>query len=264
CGLYVPMLAGRGLEHTGGTIDKLESIPGYETYLEINDFKKIVENVGISIMSQTKEICPADQKIYALRDITNTVKSFPLICGSIMSKKIAEGIQGLVLDIKIGNGAFMRTFSEGEKLGSLLKKVGNLHGIDVALCYTSMDQPLGKSAGLWCEVQESMECLKGKGSQDLMDVVCHLAKHALCLSGIKGALDKIKMVIDDGSALDKFYQMVQAHRGLTKNLDDSGFNKPLYKKEIHAVKSGYVSIMNTKDIGFALVDLSGGHNKRKD
>ena len=126
CGLYIPMLAGRGLGHTQGTIDKLEAIPGYKTALSLTEFQQIVEKVGVSIMEQTEEICPADRKIYSLRDVTNTVASFPLICGSIMSKKIAEGIQGLVLDIKMGNGAFMKTISEAKGLGELLKTVGEL------------------------------------------------------------------------------------------------------------------------------------------
>ena len=124
CGCYVPMLAGRGLEHTGGTIDKLESIPGFKTTLSLTEFQKVVETVGVSIMEQTKEICPADRKIYALRDVTNTVASNSLICGSIMSKKIAEGVQGLVLDIKVGNGAFMETLEQAKDLGKLLKEVG--------------------------------------------------------------------------------------------------------------------------------------------
>ena len=160
CGCYVPMLAGRGLGHTQGTIDKLESIPGYRSSLSLLEFQQIVQDVGISIMTQTEEICPADRKIYTLRDLTGTVASFPLICGSIMSKKIAEGIQGLVLDIKVGNGAFMKTLSKARELGLLLKGVGELYGIKVSTSFTDMNQPLGNTAGLWCEIVESVECLK--------------------------------------------------------------------------------------------------------
>jgi pyrimidine-nucleoside phosphorylase len=148
CGCYVPMLAGRGLAHTGGTIDKLESIPEYKTALSLSEFQQIVEKVGISIMEQTEEICPADRKIYALRDVTETVASFPLICGSIMSKKIAEGIQGLVLDIKVGNGAFMNTLSKAKELGILLNSVGELYGINVSTSFTDMNQPLGNTSTL--------------------------------------------------------------------------------------------------------------------
>ena len=171
CRCYVPMLAGRGLGHTGGTIDKLESIPGYKTTLSLTEFQKIVETVGVSIMEQTKEICPADRKIYALRDVTNTVASNSLICGSIMSKKIAEGVQGLVLDIKVGNGAFMETLEQAKNLGKLLKEVGELYELRVSACFTDMNQPLGNAAGLWCEVKESIQCLRGKGPADLMKVI---------------------------------------------------------------------------------------------
>ena len=153
-GIAVPMLAGRSLGHTGGTIDKLETIPGFKTDLSINDFKKNVERSGLCIMSQTDAICPADKKIYALRDVTGTIDSNPLICGSIMSKKIAEGIGGLVLDIKIGNGAFMRTLQEGKQLGDLLKYVGEKFNVSTNVIYSSMDQPLGKTAGMWCEINE--------------------------------------------------------------------------------------------------------------
>ena len=146
CGCYVPMLAGRGLEHTGGTIDKLESIPGFKTTFSLTEFQYIVETVGVSIMEQTEEICPADRKIYSLRNDTGTVASLPLICGSIMSKKIAEGIQGLVLDIKVGNGAFMKTISQAKELGALLKEVGELNGLKVSTCFTDMNQPLGNTA----------------------------------------------------------------------------------------------------------------------
>ena len=198
CGCYIPMLAGRGLGHTGGTIDKLESIPGYKTALSLAEFQKIVETVGVSIMEQTKEICPADRKIYALRDLTNTVASFPLICGSIMSKKIAEGVQGLVLDIKVGNGAFMETLEQAKDLGVLLSEVGKLYGLKVSICFTDMNQPLGNTAGLWCEVLESVECLKGNGPSDLMQVVYHLGKKALEIAGIKNSEEKLKSNIKNG------------------------------------------------------------------
>ena len=192
CRCYVPMLAGRGLGHTGGTIDKLESIPGYKTALSLTEFQKVVETVGVSIMEQTKEICPADRKIYALRDVTNTVASNSLICGSIMSKKIAEGVQGLVLDIKVGNGAFMKSLEQAKNLGILLKEVGELYGLKVSTCFTDMNQPLGKTAGLWCEVLESIECLQGNGPSDLMEVVYHLGSKALEIAGIKKPLEKLK------------------------------------------------------------------------
>ena len=181
-GLAIPMLAGRGLGHTGGTIDKLETIPNFKTSLSINDFKNNVEKIGICIMSQTETICPADRRMYALRHQTNTIDSVPLICGSILSKKIAEGIKGLVLDIKIGNGAFMKNLNQGKSLGRTLQSVGESFGLTIDIVYSGMDQPLGRTAGMWCEVQESIAALKGNGSKDLMKVVYELgSKLIICL-----------------------------------------------------------------------------------
>jgi pyrimidine-nucleoside phosphorylase len=258
CKCYVPMLAGRGLGHTGGTIDKLESIPGYKTALSLTEFQKIVETVGVSIMEQTKEICPADRKIYALRDVTNTVASNSLICGSIMSKKIAEGIQGLVLDIKVGNGAFMKTLSQAEKLGVLLSGVGELYGLKVSTCFTDMNQPLGNSAGLWCEVRESVECLKGNGPDDLMAVVYHLGKSALEIAGIENPEEKLKSNIENGKALEKFNEMVDAHGGAFESIADSSIHAPKYKKIIIAKDDGFITHLNTLEFGKAVVQLGGG------
>ena len=258
CGCYVPMLAGRGLGHTGGTIDKLESIPGYKTALSLTEFQKVVETVGVSIMEQTEEICPADRKIYALRDVTNTVASNPLICGSIMSKKIAEGIKGLVLDIKVGNGAFMKTLSQAKELGKLLKEVGELYGLKVFTCFTDMNQPLGNSAGLWCEVRESVECLKGNGPDDLMAVVYHLGKSALEIAGIENPEEKLKSNIENGKALEKFNEMVDAHGGAFESIADSSIHAPKYKKLIIAKDDGFITHLNTLEFGKAVVQLGGG------
>ena len=258
CGCYIPMLAGRGLAHTGGTIDKLESIPGYKTALSLTEFQNIVETVGVSIMEQTEEICPADRKIYALRDVTNTVASNPLICGSIMSKKIAEGIKGLVLDIKVGNGAFMKTLSQAKELGKLLKEVGELYGLKVLPCFTDMNQPLGNSAGLWCEVRESMECLQGNGPDDLMAVVYHLGKSALEIAGIENPEEKLKSNIENGKALEKFNEMVDAHGGAFESIADSSIHAPKYKKLIIAKDDGFITHLNTLEFGKAVVQLGGG------
>ncbi len=258
CGCYIPMLAGRGLAHTGGTIDKLESIPGYKTALSLTEFQNIVETVGVSIMEQTEEICPADRKIYALRDVTNTVASNPLICGSIMSKKIAEGIKGLVLDIKVGNGAFMKTLSQAKELGKLLKEVGELYGLKVLPCFTDMNQPLGNSAGLWCEVRESIECLQGNGPDDLMAVVYHLGKSALEIAGIENPEEKLKSNIENGKALEKFTEMVDAHGGTFESIADSSIHAPKYKKIIIAEDDGFITHLNTLEFGKAVVQLGGG------
>ena len=258
CKCYVPMLAGRGLGHTGGTIDKLESIPGYKTALSLTEFQKVVETVGVSIMEQTKEICPADRKIYALRDVTNTVASNSLICGSIMSKKIAEGVQGLVLDIKVGNGAFMKSLEQAKNLGILLKEVGELYGLKVSTCFTDMNQPLGKTAGLWCEVLESVECLKGNGPSDLMEVVYHLGSKALEIAGIENPEEKLKSNIENGKALEKFNEMVDAHGGAFESIADSSIHAPKYKKIIIAKDDGFITHLNTLEFGKAVVQLGGG------
>ena len=258
CGCYVPMLAGRGLGHTQGTIDKLETISGYHTSLNLQKFQEIVDDVGISIMAQTTDICPADNKIYALRDISDTVASLPLICGSIMSKKIAEGIQGLILDIKIGNGAFMNTLSDAKELGNLLMEVGAHYGLQITTCYTDMNQPLGNTAGLWCEIMESIECMKGNGQDDLMSVVFHLGLEALKLAGINNPEERLREALSDGSALDTFIKMVDAHGGDLESLDNPETNQPLFRKEIRANIDGYVTSMNTLILGKAVVNLGGG------
>ena len=264
CGCYVPMLAGRGLAHTGGTIDKLESIPNYKTMLSLTEFLKVVESVGISIMEQTEEICPADKKIYALRDVTGTVASNGLICGSIMSKKIAEGIQGLVLDIKVGNGAFMKNLSQAKKLGNLLRDVGELFGLKVIPCYTDMNQPLGNAAGIWCEVIESIECLKGNGPPDLMEVVYYLGTKALTIAGIRNPVDQLHSKINNGNALEIFIQMVEAHGGHTETLLNTNIHTPKYKQTINSESDGFISQINTLIVGNALVQLGGGRIVKED
>jgi len=264
CGCYVPMLAGRGLEHTGGTIDKLETIPGYKAELSLDKFKNIVENVGVSIMSQTIDICPADRKIYALRDITNTVASLPLICGSIMSKKIAEGIEGLILDIKIGNGAFIQTIQEGKQLSKILKDVGDLYNLKVKICYTDMNQPLGKSSGLWLEILECVECLKNNGPNDLMKVVYHLGNEALKLAGISNPQQKMQSSIENGSAFDKFKSMVKAHGGDINSLENKDINQAIFSKSIIANEDGYISSIDTTGAGNAITLLGGGRLDKRD
>jgi len=170
-GLSIPMISGRSLGHTGGTLDKLESIAGFKTDLSLDDFKTQVKKIGVCLIGQTHEICPADKRMYALRDVTHTIDSIPLICGSIMSKKIAEGIRGLVLDIKVGNGAFMKSIPKAKYLGEMMKKIGQKFGVKTEVVYTSMNQPLGRFAGNWCEVKESVACLQGHGPKDTMKVV---------------------------------------------------------------------------------------------
>ena len=263
-GLAIPMLAGRGLGHTGGTIDKLETIPNFKTSLSINDFKNNVEKIGICIMSQTETICPADRRMYALRHQTNTIDSVPLICGSILSKKIAEGIKGLVLDIKIGNGAFMKSLDQGKSLGRVLQSVGESFGLTIDIVYSGMDQPLGRTAGMWCEVQESIAALKGNGSKDLMKVVYELGSKLIIQSGITNdqatAISIQENLINSGKAFQKFEQMVDSQEGDLNNLDK--FNQPLFEENITAKENGYIESMDTLKIGWATVELGCGQKSK--
>ena len=247
CGCYVPMIVGRHLGHTGGTLDKLESIPGYDGLISSKRFKQIVKDVGISIIGQTDEICPADRKIYMLRGKTDTVASFPLICGSIMGKKIAEGIQGLVLDIKIGNGAFIKDAKEANKLGQLLATIGSNFNVEVNYINSDMNQPLGKYSGLLCEIIESMEALQGRGDDDLMKVVFTLGELALNMANQNSPTDKMKKVISDGSAFEIFKKMVRSHGG---NLNKVKLSYKNYI-DIFSDKDCILSY-NTKKIGDAV------------
>ena len=265
-GLAIPMLTGRSLGHTGGTTDKLETIPGFQTSLTLDQFKANVETHGICIMGQTESICPADRKMYALRDVTDTIDSIPLICGSIMSKKIAEGIQGLVLDIKTGNGAFMKTIDQAQSLGKTLQKVGEAFHVKTDVVYSSMNQPLGRTAGLWCEMDESIAALKGDGAKDLMDVVFELGSKLLVQAGIiRGETAAVSMqenLIQSGKAYDKFEEMVSVQGGDLSQIKQ--LHQPKFELIVSAKSSGYVESMDTLNIGWAAVELGCGRRKKDD
>ena len=260
CGCYIPMIVGRGLGHTGGTLDKLESIPNYDGFLDVKAFKKVVKTYGISIIGQTNQICPADKKLYALRDLTATIESIPLICGSILSKKIAEGISGLLLDIKIGSGAFMRNKQNAIELGDYLKKIGQYFNLKVKYAITDMNQPLGKYSGLKCEVIEAMNILKGEKEENTMKIIYHLGEICLKIANIKNGKQKIKKVIDNGLAYEKFSQMISAHGG---KLNEINLN-PKAKKIIRAKKEGYLHYSDTKNLGMSIIELGGGRKKITD
>ena len=265
-GLAIPMLTGRSLGHTGGTTDKLETIPGFQTSLTLDQFKSNVETHSICIMGQTESICPADRKIYALRDVTDTIDSIPLICGSIMSKKIAEGIQGLVLDIKTGNGAFMKTIDQAQSLGKTLQKVGEAFHVKTDVVYSSMNQPLGRTAGLWCEMDESIAALKGDGAKDLMDVVFELGSKLLVQAGIirgeTAAVSIQENLIQSGKAYDKFEEMVSVQGGDLSQIKQ--LHPPKFEFIVSAKSSGYVESMDTLNIGWAAVELGCGRRKKDD
>jgi pyrimidine-nucleoside phosphorylase len=268
-GLAIPMLSGRSLGHTGGTLDKLETLPGYRTDLSTREFRNIVETVGIAMIGQTADICPADRKMYALRDVTGTVESIPLICGSIMSKKIAEGIQGLVLDVKIGNGAFMKTLEEGKKLGTMLQQVGEAFGVRTDVVYSSMNQPLGRTAGLWCEVAESIEALKGNLAVDLKQVTFTLGARLLMQANRarneQEAFDLQQKYIDSGEAMNKFIEMVEAHGGNGQDVEAyQQLHAPRHERILKSPATGYVQAMDTYAIGMAAVELGCGRKQVND
>ena len=265
-GLRIPMIAGRSLEYTGGTIDKLESIPGINISPPLNQFKSWVNNIGCAIISQSKEICPADNKIYALRNQTATVPSIPIIASSIMSKKIAEGISGLVMDIKIGNGAFMKTKNQAFELSKLIRKIAESYEINIDIIYSNMDQPLGKYAGLGCEIKEAIDCLKGNGPKDLMTNTFELCSCLLLQSGKAENKEKARLIFDSiiesGKGYELFQKMVSSQNGQLDQLEKNIL--PKFEKIVRSNKSGTINHMNTEKIGWALIELGCGYKKGKD
>tara|TARA_B100000700_G_C14946292_1_gene809354 strand:+ start:120 stop:1385 length:1266 start_codon:yes stop_codon:yes gene_type:complete len=263
-GYYVPMIVGRSLGHTGGTLDKLCSIPGYQPYLSIEKFKSTVRDVGISIMGQTNDICPGDKKIYALRDRINMIDSYPLICGSIMSKKIAEGIQGLVLDIKTGNGAFMYEKDMAENLGTLLKKIGEFNNVSVKVAITDMNQPLGNYSGISCEILESIEALKGNGPDDLMELVFYLAIEAIEIFDKNANKKKLYKLIDGGYAYEKFEKMINAHGGCLDKFHSMDYQNSEFRYIVKSDCDGYINSFQTRKIGELLSMIGGGRLNNPD
>ena len=260
-GIKVPMIAGRALAFTGGTIDKLESISGFQSKQSIKKFKTLALKNNCAIICQSNEICPADQEIYRLRDLTATIPSFPLITSSIMSKKISEGINALVLDIKIGNGAFIKTLKEGQNLAKMMRKTGDEFNLKTDFIFSSMDQPLGRYAGLACEINESIKTLSDNGPTDLLELTLKLGSKILIQSGIvdnfKDAVKIQKSVIKDGRALKKFKTMINNQGGDLDNF--RMLNRPKYTNYITAQKDGYLSKFDTESIGWSLVELGCGY-----
>lgn len=269
CGVKVPMIAGRGLGHTGGTVDKVESIPGYKTSENLETFSKLLMENNLVLIGQTDEIAPADKQIYALRDVTATIDSIPLITASIMSKKLAEGANGIVMDIKVGSGAFMRNKTEAKKLGkSILDTAERFNKKAVALL-TNMDQPLGNAVGNANEVIESIETLKGNGPQDLTELSLALSAHMIILAGVEKnynkALKLAKDSIKNGSALAKFKEMVEAQGGNSKVVDDySILAKAEVETPILSRIDGYVKSFKNDLLGLLLTELGGGRKVKSD
>ena len=265
CGLKVPMMSGRGLGHTGGTLDKLEAIPGFRVMLSVPEFRTILQQVGVAMIGQTPQVVPADRKLYSLRDVTGTVECIPLICASIMSKKLAEGIDSLVLDVKFGQGAFMKRKEDALALARAMVAVGQAAGKPVWAQLTAMNQPLGRAAGHTTEVIESIECLKGRGPADLMEVTFALTGHMLVLGGAaKDAIDarqKMEAAIANGSALEKFRQMCVAQGGDAKVVDDYKIlptAEKLLAVTAPADAKGFVREVDALKCGHAIMALGGG------
>ena len=268
-GIKVPMISGRGLGHTGGTLDKLESIPGFSTELTTDQFRQIVANTGLCIMSQNENLAPADKKMYALRDVTATVRSIPLICGSIMSKKIAEGIDGLVLDVKTGSGAFMSDYADAKELAQQLVQTGNEHNLQCRAVLTSMDQPLGSAVGNMNEVAESIQCLQNSGPDDVMQVTKALAAQMLLMGKVAEsedeAISKINEVLADGSAYEKFCEFAEAQGGdpdkIPEKPEDFGWK---YHRLVKSSEDGFVAGIDSYAVGMAGVELGAGRREMGD
>lgn len=273
CGIAVPMISGRGLGHTGGTLDKLESIEGFNVNLTTQEFKEIIKKCGYAMAGQTADFVPADKKIYALRDATATVPTIPLIVASIMSKKLAEGLDSLVLDVKTGNGAFMREFDDAKRLAEAMVETGNSCGVQTQALITDMNQPLGKFVGNSHEVYECVKVLRNEieeQMQSMLEVSMELTARLLIMSGISNSVEDAKGLmmqkIENGKALEKFRQNVELQNGNPKICDDPKIllDKDLIKFEIKANKAGFVSEIETEEVGKAICEIGGGRIKAED
>jgi pyrimidine-nucleoside phosphorylase len=267
CGVCVPMISGRGLGHTGGTLDKLESIPGYRVDLSAGEFEKVLKTVGYAMSGQTAELAPADKKMYALRDATSTVEAIPLIVASIISKKGAAGLDAMVIDVKVGSGAFMRDEDRARALAHALVRTGNACGIRTRALLTDMNQPLGQAVGNSLEVKECIELLRGEGTagaQPVLDLSLELSAHMLVLSHVDESLDaardRLRKILDSGAALECFRQNVAAQGGEPRVCDDPAAFLPLVKEsfKVESRRSGFITKVSTAEIGHAIAAIGGG------
>jgi pyrimidine-nucleoside phosphorylase len=268
-GVLVPMISGRGLGHTGGTLDKLESIPGFRTDLSLSESIKVLKKCGVVLIGQTKEIAPADKLIYSLRDVTATVESIPLITASIMSKKLAEGIDGLVLDIKTGNGAFMKSQKESITLANSFIKTTKSFNNEVIAFITDMNQPLGNYIGNWLEVYESVEVLKGRIKNDLYQLSIKLAGAMIYLGKKSISLKEgellAKQKVETGEALKKFLEIVELQGGNVNYITNpDNYPKSRFVKRVRSTQNGYISEMETYQIGMASLELGAGRKTKED
>jgi pyrimidine-nucleoside phosphorylase len=263
CGAYVPMISGRGLGHTGGTLDKLESIPGFNVRLSLGEFMEVLRKARLCLIGQTPEIAPADRKLYALRDVTATVESLPLIAASIMSKKMAEGIDALILDVKTGDGAFMKRFEDSKALAEAMVAIGRGMGKKIAALITDMDQPLGKTAGNSLEVIESIETLKGRGPKDLESLSLELAARMLFLGGVAPSLEiarvKVRDALASGAGLRKFQEIIELQGGDPRVCDDPALlPRARETVDLKAASDGRVASIACRSCGHAAMLLGAG------
>ncbi len=266
CGVAVPMISGRGLGHTGGTLDKLEAIPGYRVKLDSRTFERIVAKIGVSMIGQTKELAPADGRIYALRDVTGTVESIPLIVASILSKKIAEGVDGLVLDVKAGSGAFMKDVRSAKQLARALVRVGVRAGKRVTALVTDMSAPTGVMVGNALEVREALDVLGGGGPADTVAITLALGAEMLLLAGVERsrakARGRVQSALSSGRALDVFRKMVEAHGGDVRALDDpSRLPRARHRVAVPSKAAGVVTQVDALGIGLLAVAMGAGRTR---
>lgn len=269
CGVPVPMISGRGLGHSGGTLDKLESITGFNVNLDLTQYAEVLRKHNLVLIGQTEDIAPADKRMYALRDVTATVECIPLIAGSIMSKKLAEGIDALVLDVKCGTGAFMKTPEQALQLAEKLVSIGEHFGKRTIGYITNMDQPLGTTVGNWLEVRESIEALQGNGEADMMEVTLMLSGTMIYLGGkaesVEEGIERSRTAIADGSAFAKFVDIVQEQGGNTDYLHHpETYPRASVVEDVMAETSGYISAMDSYEIGMTAVELGAGRIKKED
>jgi pyrimidine-nucleoside phosphorylase/thymidine phosphorylase len=269
CGVIVPMVSGRGLGHTGGTLDKLESIPGFQIHLPVERFREVLASVGACLIGQTDRIAPADRKLYALRDLTATVESIPLIAASILSKKLAEGIDGLVLDVKVGSGAFMKRLPDARALARMLVGLGRGMGKDVSALLSDMDQPLGRAVGNALEVKEVLQLLHGGGPPDLRELTVALTAEMLVLGGVAAgeaeARGQVELAIADGRGFRKLCEIVQAQGGDPDALaDPARLPRAATTVEVPAPFSGRVESIDTEALGLAAMALGAGRSRIED
>jgi pyrimidine-nucleoside phosphorylase len=268
-GLTVPMISGRGLGHTGGTLDKLESIPGFNVNLSLQEFRRVLRDCGLGLIGQTAEIAPADKKIYALRDATSTVENIGLICASIMSKKLAEGIDALVLDVKTGSGAFMKHEEDSVRLAEVMVETGQRMGKKIVALITGMDQPLGRMAGHSNEVAECIEILSGRGPADLRELSVELSAWMFFLGERTKSLDEGRVLAESmivsGQAKEKFKHSIRLQGGNDRVVDDPELlPQPRSHEDVLSPSAGFVSATNCEHFGAALAMLGGGREKKED